>query len=208
MLSEKTTKVMAVFTAVATTVAFAGCGDEDKQTADDEYANRDAETLTDENGREYKLYKNDDGTETARYDDGSYVTFRRNEDGLSFLSGTSGLLAGLAAGYLLHRGLSGGRGGYYDSGRQRYVTSQPVRPIKQEKEKEPKSNYRSGSSSSQTSDTKSGTKAADSSSKNNSNRNNKTTTKSASSGSTKSKVSSGSSPKSGFGSAGARSSSS
>ena len=123
---------MALFTVMATTVSFSGCGDEEVPQAEerDDYENFAGDVLTDEAGREYKLHDNGDGTETARYANGDSVTFRRDEGGLSFLSGTAGLLAGLAAGYFIHRGLSGGHGGYYDANRKRYVASEPVRPLK------------------------------------------------------------------------------
>ncbi|WP_303816961.1 hypothetical protein [Selenomonas ruminantium] len=204
MLSIRTTKALALFTIMATTVSFSGCGDEEVPQAEesDDYENFAGDVLTDEAGREYKLHDNGDGTETARYANGDSVTFRRDEDGLSFLSGTAGLLAGLAAGYFIHRGLSGGHGGYYDANRKRYVASEPVRPLKKDKEDKNSSNYRSSSSSSRSSNK--------SSSKNSSEAGNAAAKSSASSaknsatGSTKSSVSA----KSGFGSAGARSASS
>lgn len=190
---------MALFTVMATTVSFSGCGDEEVPQAEesDDYENFAGDVLTDEAGREYKLHDNGDGTETARYANGDTVTFRRDEDGLSFLSGTAGLLAGLAAGYFIHRGLSGGHGGYYDANRKRYVASEPVRPVKKDKDDKKSSNYRSSSSSrsSSKSSSEAGKAAAKSSA---------APAKSSATGSTKSSVSA----KSGFGSAGARSASS
>ena len=199
MLSIRTTKALALFTVMATTVSFSGCGDEEIPQAEerDDYENFAGDVLTDEAGREYKLHDNGDGTETARYANGDSVTFRRDEGGLSFLSGTAGLLAGLAAGYFIHRGLSGGHGGYYDANRKRYVASEPVRPLKKEKEDKNSSNYRSssGSSSSSKKSSEAGKAAAKSSA---------SSAKNSETGSTKSSVSA----KSGFGSAGARSASS
>lgn len=199
MLSIRTTKALALFTVMATTVSFSGCGDEEVPQAEerDDYENFAGDVLTDEAGREYKLHDNGDGTETARYANGDSVTFRRDEGGLSFLSGTAGLLAGLAAGYFIHRGLSGGHGGYYDANRKRYVASEPVRPLKKDKEDKNSSNYRSSSSSrsSSKSSSEAGKAAAKSSA---------APAKSSAPGSTKSSVSA----KSGFGSAGARSASS
>ena len=199
MLSIRTTKALALFTVMATTVSFSGCGDEEVPQAEerDDYENFAGDVLTDEAGREYKLHDNGDGTETARYANGDSVTFRRDEGGLSFLSGTAGLLAGLAAGYFIHRGLSGGHGGYYDANRKRYVASEPVRPLKKDKEDKNSSNYRSSSSSrsSSKSSSEAGKAAAKSS---------VAPAKSSAPGSTKSSVSA----KSGFGSAGARSASS
>ena len=199
MLSIRTTKALALFTVMATTVSFSGCGDEEVPQAEerDDYENFAGDVLTDEAGREYKLHDNGDGTETARYANGDSVTFRRDEGGLSFLSGTAGLLAGLAAGYFIHRGLSGGHGGYYDANRKRYVASEPVRPLKKDKEDKNSSNYRSssGSRSSSKNSSEAGKAAAKSSA---------AATKNSATGNTKSSVSA----KSGFGSAGARSASS
>jgi hypothetical protein len=199
MLSIRTTKALALFTVMATTVSFSGCGDEEVPQAEerDDYENFAGDVLTDEAGREYKLHDNGDGTETARYANGDSVTFRRDEGGLSFLSGTAGLLAGLAAGYFIHRGLSGGHGGYYDANRKRYVASEPVRPLKKDKEDKNSSNYRSssGSRSSSKNSSEAGKAAAKSSA---------SSAKNSATGSTKSSVSA----KSGFGSAGARSASS
>ena len=190
---------MALFTVMATTVSFSGCGDEEVPQAEerDDYENFAGDVLTDEAGREYKLHDNGDGTETARYANGDSVTFRRDEGGLSFLSGTAGLLAGLAAGYFIHRGLSGGHGGYYDANRKRYVASEPVRPLKKDKEDKNSSNYRSssGSRSSSKNTSEAGKAAAKSSA---------AAAKNSATGNTKSSVSA----KSGFGSAGARSASS
>ena len=193
------TKALALFTIMATTVSLTGCGDEEVPQAEesDDYENFAGDVLTDEAGREYKLHDNGDGTETARYANGDSVTFRRDEDGLSFLSGTAGLLAGLAAGYFIHRGLSGGHGGYYDANRKRYVASEPVRPLKKDKEDKNSSNYRSssGSRSSSKNTSEAGKAAAKSSA---------AAAKNSATGNTKSSVSA----KSGFGSAGARSASS
>ena len=199
MLSIRTTKALALFTVMATTVSFSGCGDEEVPQAEerDDYENFAGDVLTDEAGREYKLHDNGDGTEPARYANGDSVTFRRDEGGLSFLSGTAGLLAGLAAGYFIHRGLSGGHGGYYDANRKRYVASEPVRPLKKDKEDKNSSNYRSssGSRSSSKNSSEAGKAAAKSSA---------AAAKNSATGNTKSSVSA----KSGFGSAGARSASS
>ena len=199
MLSIRTTKALALFTVMATTVSFSGCGDEEVPQAEerDDYENFAGDVLTDEAGREYKLHDNGDGTETARYANGDSVTFRRDEGGLSFLSGTAGLLAGLAAGYFIHRGLSGGHGGYYDANRKRYVASEPVRPLKKDKEDKNSSNYRSSSGS--RSSSKNSSEAGKASAKSSA-----AAAKNSATGNTKSSVSA----KSGFGSAGARSASS
>ena len=144
MLSSQTTKILAIFTAIATTAAFSAWifGEE----IDEGQEVSQNHVFKDEKGAEYTLTENEDGTETATYEDGSYVTFRREEDGsLKYIAGTAGLLAGLAAGYYAFHGLSGG-GGYYNSRTQRYTSSTPVKPLpEREKEKLSHSygNYRS-----------------------------------------------------------------
>ena len=186
MLSNTTTRALAIFTAVATTAAFANWIAEDGEGPADQ--GTEANVLTDSDGNEYTLTQNDDGSETAAYDDGRTVTFKREDDGnLSVLSGSASLLAGLAAGYYLFHGLSNGRGGYYNAKTHRYTTFDPVQPVK-DKEDQYSSSSGSHSSSSKR----------------------KTERVSTSTGSTKStaKSSTSSSSKSGFGSAGARSSSS
>lgn len=116
MYSKKTKKMLAIFSAVATTMMFSGCSNSDQ-----------ASYIEDDNGERYQLIENPDGTETARYRDGREVTFKRDDDGnLTFMSGAAGLLGGLAAGYYLHKGLSAPQNGYYDSSSSRYV-SRPLR---------------------------------------------------------------------------------
>lgn len=116
MYSKKTKKMIAIFSAVATTMMFSGCSNSDQ-----------ASYIEDDNGERYQLIENPDGTETARYSDGREVTFKRDDDGnLTFLSGAAGLLGGLAAGYYLHKGLSAPQNGYYDSSSNRYI-SRPLR---------------------------------------------------------------------------------
>lgn len=116
MYSKKTKKMLAIFSAIATTMMFSGCGNSDQ-----------ASYIEDDNGEKYQLIENPDGTETARYRDGREVTFKRDDDGnLSFLSGAAGLLGGLAAGYYLHKGLSAPQNGYYDSSSNKYIS----RPLK------------------------------------------------------------------------------
>ena len=116
MCSKKTKKMLAIFSAVATTMMFSGCSNSDQ-----------ASYIEDDNGERYQLIENPDGTETARYRDGREVTFKRDDnDNLTFLSGAAGLLGGLAAGYYLHKGLSAPQSGYYDSSSNRYI-SRPLR---------------------------------------------------------------------------------
>ena len=116
MCSKKTKKMLAIFSAIATTMMFSGCSNSDQ-----------ASYIEDDNGERYQLIENPDGTETARYRDGREVTFKHDDDGnLTFLSGAAGLLGGLAAGYYLHKGLSAPQNGYYDSSSNRYI-SRPLR---------------------------------------------------------------------------------
>ena len=83
--SAKTAAILAAFMAAGgAAVMMAGCGQEQKAQGDE---------LKDENGRTYHLVKNEDGTETAKYDNGEEVTFRRDEnDNLQYVSGVSSLL--------------------------------------------------------------------------------------------------------------------
>ena len=93
-----------VGTFLATALLIGGCSDSEtvEETAPVENSQTQklaGQRLTDDNGMEYTLIDNGDGTETARYDDGRSVTFQRQEDGsLSYLAGAAGLIAGMAAG--------------------------------------------------------------------------------------------------------------
>ena len=81
----------------------------------------------DDNGKKYTLHQNDDGTETAKYEDGQQVTFKRDEQGnLNYVSGATGLLAGLAAGYFLFHGFNP-PAGTWNSASNRYAISEPLR---------------------------------------------------------------------------------
>ena len=123
-----------VGTFLATALLISGCSDsenveEKPAPAENSQAQKLAgQRLTDDNGVEYTLIDNGDGTETARYDDGRSVTFQRQEDGsLDYLYGAAGLLATMAAGYYLFHGFSGG--GTWDSSRNRYTVSEPLKRI-------------------------------------------------------------------------------
>ena len=103
-ISSKTAAILAAFTAVCAPLMLAGCGQEAPK----------GEALTDENGRTYHLIKNEDGTETAKYDNGDEVTFRRDEnDNLNYVSGMSSLLPMMLMSYFLFHGI-GGYQGHYD----------------------------------------------------------------------------------------------
>lgn len=116
---------------VATALLMGGCGDEETTEVPTNAQTTQklaGQRLTDDNGVEYTLIDNGDGTETARYDDGRSVTFRRQDDGsLDFLSGTAGLIAGMAAGYFLFHGFSRPAGNW-DASRNRYTVSEPLKP--------------------------------------------------------------------------------
>lgn len=177
---------------MATALLMGGCFSDDKQETPVSNATTEklaGQRLTDDNGVEYTLIDNGDGTETARYDDGRSVTFRRQEDGsLDFLSGTAGLIAGMAAGYFLFHGFNSG-GGTWDASRNRYTVNEPL----QRRNTNTTAGAPSASSNAQKSST-----ATNSNTNSNSKVN--LSKDSASSSSTNS------SAKSGFGSAGARSS--
>ena len=116
---------------LATALIISGCGDDTAEQPATETPQTQTklagQRLTDDSGVEYTLIDNGDGTETARYDDGRAVTFRREEDGsLDYISGAAGLLAGMAAGYFLFHGFSS-PAGTWDSARNRYTVSEPLR---------------------------------------------------------------------------------
>lgn len=101
---------------------------EQKQNIVGDYQDQE---LLDDNGNKYTLHKNQDGSETARYDDGKEVTFKRDEQGnINRQSGDSSLLPGLLMGYLLFSGLSSSGGTWNSAGN--YVSNAPMKPISQE----------------------------------------------------------------------------
>lgn len=189
-LDDKTSRIVAAFAAVATTMMFSGCdyafsGSEGWKTG---YNDRE---LVDDNGETYTLHRNDNGTETASYGDGREVTFNRRSDGsLDVISGAGALLPALAASYFLFNNHSA-PGGRFD-GTRYVVNERPYELTDQERRDEQNSRVGGGSSSSKSKSSKSvgGAKAP------------------GSSGTAKKSSTSGSSVKSGFGGAGARSASS
>lgn len=133
-LTPKTLAIVAGFTATATTFFFAGCAEE---TASGEQT-----VLKDDAGETYTLRQNSDGTETADYGDGREVTFRREDDGtLSPISGTAGLLTGLAAGYFLFHGFQLPSGSHFDTNTNRYVVNGTPQKITGEKRRQALSTY-------------------------------------------------------------------
>ena len=189
-LDAKTSRIVAAFAAVATTMTLSGCdyafsGSEGWKTG---YNDRE---LVDDNGETYTLHRNDDGTETASYGDGREVTFNRRSDGsLDVISGAGALLPALAASYFLFNNHSA-PGGRFD-GTRYVVNERPYELTDRERREEQNSRYGSSPSSSKSKSSKSvgGAKAP------------------GSSGTVKKSSTSGSSVKSGFGGAGARSASS
>ena len=142
-VESKTARIVAAFAAVATTAMFAGCGEEELADEHEEYEDQ---RLTDDEGVAYTLHRNADGTETARYDDGREVTFRRNGDGsLEHISGLGPLLAGLAAGYFLFHGFSVPYGSYNGS---RYVVQEPLKRMTRQEQEKQMSRYSGGSAGS------------------------------------------------------------
>ena len=114
-ISPRSAAIVASFFVIASAVS--GCASEENE--------QKAFSFTDDNGEDVTVSPNGDGTETATYADGRSVTFQRGDDGsMTAVGGTAALLGGLAAGYLLARGFSGGAG-YFDSSRGAYRVTTP-----------------------------------------------------------------------------------
>ena len=130
-VSGKTVRILAAFTAASVACVAAGCSGEDELASlDYEYED---EQMVDDAGNPYTLHRNEDGTETAVYDDGREVTVRRCENNnLPFVSGTAGPLSGLAMGYFLFDGLQPSQPGYYDKNTGRYVARGNMQPLSRE----------------------------------------------------------------------------
>ena len=125
--SRKTAAILAMFMATSTAI-LAGCSSQDQYYSSDisdaAQVNSDKTILRDDDGREYELKKNSDGTETAVYPNGQSVTFRRDDSGnIDYVSGAAGLLGGLVAGYFLFHGLNPPAGSYYNSSTNRYISN-------------------------------------------------------------------------------------
>lgn len=135
--SAKTAAILAAFMAVSgAAVMMAGCGSTQQKDQQDQ-----GDVLTDEKGRKYRLVKNDDGTETAKYENGDEVTFRRDDnDNLQYVSGMSSLLPMLMMSYFLFHGING-YSGHYDRNTGSVLND---RPAYTEQKKNP--NYTNGSS--------------------------------------------------------------
>ena len=213
--SKETRVLLATFMAVSAG-AVAGCSGEesDSLVSDDTSYQR----LKDDSGKEYTLIKNGDGTETAKYDNGESVTFKRDDDGnLNVVAGTAGLLAGLGAGYFLWHGLNPS-GAHFDSYTNSYRPSSSVsQDIKKngwkkyEKEKDKNAVGKTGGTAAITNNNSSKSTTSNSASSTKSNSTTSTSKPAVTSQSksttpsTKSSVSGAGSTKSGFGGAGARS---
>ena len=194
--SKSTSALLATFLVVSAS-ATAGCTNEQ---------NENEVSLVDDHGNDYQLVRNDDGTETARYSNGDEVTFKKNDDGsLDYVSGTAGLLAGLAAGYFLFHGLNSS-GGYYDTSRNRYISNEKPSVMSNYDRDKALNKYKEekqrGSGTAVVSNTNSNSDSSKSSASSSSA---KSETKSSTSNSTAKSSTPSSTAKSGFGSAGARS---
>lgn len=197
---NKTKYLVGVF--IATALLTGGCSDEVENPVPNTTQSLAGQRLTDDNGVEYTLIDNGDGTETARYDDGRSVTFRRQEDGsLDFLSGTAGLLAGMAAGYFLFHGFNN-PGGNWDASRNRYTVSEPLKPTNTPTNAANTSKPAANSTNAAGTAKPSATTSTPQNSAANANTNKVNLSKE--NAAPKSNVSSNSSAKSGFGTAGAR----
>ena len=117
-------KALSISTIVSTTLLFTGCSDSNDsevislEDTYQEYQSGESEPiLMDDEGRKYKLHLNEDGSETAIYESGEEITFKRDGDtgelrllsvngdsSEELLSTSVGLLAGLATGYFLFNG--------------------------------------------------------------------------------------------------------
>lgn len=121
-LSKKTLSIMSMV--MLSSLFLAGCSD--TVGNDEEY---DDQSMIDDNGDSYVLHHNENGTETANYEDGKSVTFKKDDDGnLSPVAGTAGLLGGLAAGYFLFHGYNN-NGGYYDNTKNKYISNDKPQKI-------------------------------------------------------------------------------
>ena len=190
--SKKTAAALAVFMTASSSIMFAGCSPAD-DSLDSMY---DDQVLKDDNGNEYTLKNNGDGTETATYKNGEQVTFRRDSDGnMNYVAGAAGLIGGLAAGYYMFHGLNRPSGSYYDNSSKKYVT--PTRPTKmkeEEREKKAQAFIPNGHMLNGISSSRSGGGS----------KSNVSNSKGSSNSTASSPKSTGSSAKGGFGSAGAR----
>lgn len=105
---------------LSTSLSLSGCISEDVDINETgEYLSEvslDKNELIDENGRKYSLIENSDGTETALFEDGQSITFRRSSSGeLELISPKNdsdlidtglGFLAGMATSYFIYKGLA------------------------------------------------------------------------------------------------------
>ena len=143
--SKKSVIITSMF--LATSSLLVGCSfNEENQTQESDTVNKNpiGQYLLDDNGKEYKLIQNEDGTETAKYSDGEEVTFNRYENSsfIDYVSGNAGLLTALAAGYFMFHGFNNSVG-HYDAGKNRYVLDEPLKkfPNQESRQKALKGKY-------------------------------------------------------------------
>ena len=110
---------------MSTSILISGCisdeydiqPDEREEVFVQEDISLDSNELVDEQGRKYSLIENSDGTETALFEDGQSITFRRDinsgelelispKDDSDMLSAGLGFLAGMTTSYFIYKGLT------------------------------------------------------------------------------------------------------
>jgi len=127
--SKSTSLILTTFIMVSAS----GCS-EIYESAGEEYIEYTEQRLLDDNDQEYTLKNNKDGTETAIYDNGDSVTFKRDDDGnIAIISGMAGLCTGLLSGYMLFHGFSSPLYNW-NSDTRRYTPSYPPRQLSWEEQ--------------------------------------------------------------------------
>lgn len=174
----------------------------DLEKANEEYNKEyQDQELLDEDGKKYTLHRNEDGTETARYEDGQEVTFRKEDDGhLNVVSGNPALTEHVAPSYFFFYGYNSPYGAYVGA-THTYVPSSTPQPMTSVERSDALKKYTPSGSKMQT--PISYRRSSSSSSSAGGSGSHVSSSSSSSSKSSSSSVSSGS--KGGFGSAGARS---
>ena len=98
----------------------------------DESPTENGMRLKDKDGNEFLLTKNQDGTETATYDDGRTVSFQRDENNhIHHTGGESSILPMLLGSYFLYHGFGSTTPNqyHYDSNTKTYVSEQPLQKM-------------------------------------------------------------------------------
>lgn len=88
--------------------------------------------LKDNQGNRYSLLNHGDGKETALYDDDRSVTFHRDNSGnLVWDAGLAGLLPGIAAGYYAFHGFNAPPQARMDAKTMTYRVAAPLKPYEE-----------------------------------------------------------------------------